>query len=76
MYLFSNIKYELSDETIENAQYVGQATSMLGLLKYSRGYAKAQGLNKLWCKDTEDTLTDTNQGFNSRQDFIIKKPSP
>ena len=75
MYLFSNIKYELSDKEIENVNYVGQATSMLGLLKYSRGYAKAQGLNQLWCKDTEDTLTDTNQGFNVRQDYIIKDPA-
>ena len=61
MYLFSNIKYELSDKEIENINYVGQATTMLGLLKYSRGYAKTQGLNQLWYKDTTDELTDTNQ---------------
>ena len=33
MYLFSNIKYELSDKEIENVNYTGQATTMLGLLK-------------------------------------------
>jgi hypothetical protein len=75
MYLFSNIKYELSDTTIENVNYVGQVTTMLGLLKYSRGYAKAQGLNQLWCKDTLDELTDTNQGFYIRRDYIIKEPA-
>jgi hypothetical protein len=47
MYLFSNIKYELSEKTIEDVNYVWQATAMLGLLKYLRGYAKARGLNQL-----------------------------
>ena len=75
MYLFSNIKYALSEKTIEDVNYVGQATTMLGLLKYPRSYGKTQGLNQLWYKDTEDTLTDTNQGFIVRLNHIIKKPA-
>ena len=71
MYLFSNIKYELSDSTIENVNYVGQATTMLALLKYSRGFARTQGLNQLWIKDMDDVLTDTNLGFKIRQEYII-----
>ena len=34
MYLFKNIKYSLSEKTIEEVQYPGQATTMLSLLKY------------------------------------------
>ena len=34
MYLFKNIKYHLSEKTIEEVQYPGQATTMLSLLKY------------------------------------------
>ena len=75
MYLFNNIKYELSDKEIENLNYVGQATTMWGLLVYPRAYAKTQGLNQLWYKDTLDELTDTNQGFNIRQDYIIEQPA-
>ena len=34
MHLFKNIRYELSGQEIENMMNVGQATTMLGLLKY------------------------------------------
>jgi hypothetical protein len=73
MYLFSNIKLQLGDKTIEPLNYPGQATTMLGLLMYPRGFAKAQGLNQLWCKDTLDELTDENQGYNKRQNYITNK---
>ena len=33
----------------------------------------AQGLNQLWCKDTLDELTDENQGYNKRQNYITNK---
>jgi hypothetical protein len=48
---------------------------MLGLLKYPRGFAKAQGLNQLWCKDTLDELTAENHGYFIRQSYIINKPA-
>ena len=35
MYLFSNISYRLSSQEIESVHHPGQATTMLGLLKYS-----------------------------------------
>ena len=34
MHLFKNIRYELSGQEIENMMNVGQATTMLGLLRY------------------------------------------
>ena len=35
MYLFRDIRYELSGQEIEKINYVGHATTMLGLLKYT-----------------------------------------
>jgi hypothetical protein len=75
MYLFDSIKRQLSEKTIEEVNHPGQATTMLGLLKYPRGFAKAQGLNQLWCKDTLDELTAENQGYSTRQSYIINKPA-
>ena len=45
MYLFSNIKYELSGHEIESVNFPGQATTILVLLKYSDDFERSQGLN-------------------------------
>jgi len=42
MHLFSNIKYQLSGQEIESVFHPGQATSMLGLLKYQEMIFKNQ----------------------------------
>ena len=47
MHLFSNIKYQLSGQEVESLFYPGQATTMLGLLKYPDDFQKSQGLNQL-----------------------------
>ena len=52
MHLVSNIKYQLSDQEIESVFHPGQATTMLGLLKYpGDDFQKSVGLNQLWYKD-------------------------
>ena len=77
MYLFSNIKYELSGHEIESINYPGQGTSMLGLLKYSDDFSKSQGLNQCWFKDTAAAASlTTNKGFKARQAFIVQSPTP
>ena len=43
MHLFSNIKYQLSGQEIESLYYPGQATTMLGLLKYPDDFPKVSG---------------------------------
>ena len=48
MYLFKNIKYQISEPVIEQVQYPGKATTMLGLLKYPDDFSKSQILNQLW----------------------------
>ena len=55
MHLFSRIEYHLSNQLIESLNYPGQATIMLGLLKFPDDFSKALGLNHLWYKDTTTT---------------------
>ena len=75
MSLFSRVTYSLSDKEVESIYYPGLATTMLGLLKYSDDFSKAQGLNQLWSKDTDTTaVIADNTGFAIRQAYIIKKP--
>ena len=76
MYLFSNISYRLSNQEIESVHHPGQATTMLGLLKYSDDFSKAQGLNQLWQKDTTSTaVVADNAGFRTRQSYLIQMPT-
>ncbi|XP_060066426.1 uncharacterized protein LOC132546722 [Ylistrum balloti] len=80
MYLFSNIKYQLSGQEIESLFHPGQGTTMLGLLKYPDDFSKSQGLNQLWYKDTSAAASAAaaagNAGFSVRQSYIIKSPDP
>ena len=79
MHLFSNIKYQLSGQEVESIFYPGQATTMLGFLKYPDDFQKSQGLNQLWFKDTGTAASVTagvNNGFAVRQGYIIKTPDP
>ena len=49
---------------------------MLGLLKYSDDFSKAQGLNQLWPKDTTGTaVVADNEGFRVRQRYLIQSPA-
>ena len=77
MYLFSNISYRLSNQEIESVHHHGQATTMLGLLKYSDDFSKSQGLYQLWQKDTTSTaVIADNEGFRTRQSlsYLIQQP--
>ena len=77
MYLFKNIKYQLSGQDIENVLHPGQATTMLGLLKYPDDFSKSQGLNQLWYKDTTiNADLANNVGFKIRHDYIITNSNP
>ena len=77
MHLFKRIRYDLSGQEIESLQHPGQATKMLGLLKYPDDFSKSKGLNQLWYKDTTDTavLAD-NVGFKIRHDYIVTNSQP
>ena len=66
MYLFKRIRYDLSGQEIENIMHPGQATTMLGLLKYPDDFYKSKELNQLWAKDTTLNIEDGNIGWTIR----------
>ena len=72
MYLFR----ELLGQEIEKINYVGQATTMLGLLKYPDHFSKSKGLNQLWYKDTLARAVAQNAGWNVRKLYIINNSDP
>ena len=76
MHLFKTISYELSGQEIENVTHPGQATTMLGFLKYPDNFSKSKGLNQLWYKDTTALANANNTGFIIRRDYIIKNSDP
>ena len=76
MFLFNQISYSLSNQEIESIYHPGQATTMLGMLKYPNDFQLAHGLNQLWYKDSATTANiDNNTGIAVRQAYIIKKPT-
>ena len=83
MYLFSDIRYHLASHEIEVLQNPGQATTMLGMLKYPDDFNKSQGLNQLWYPDENEGHADNdsdsekyNYGFSERNKYIIKSSFP
>ena len=76
MHLFKRIRYDLSGQEIENIMNVGQATTMLGLLKYPDDFSKSKGLNQLWYKDTSENADDDNLGFLFRRFYIVRNSNP
>ena len=71
MYLFRDIRYELSGHEIEKVNYVGYATTMLGLLKYTEDFGRSKGLNQSWYKDSTDAANNQNVGFWVRHQHIF-----
>ena len=61
---------------MDSINYSGQATTMLGLLKYPDDFPKAQGLNQLWYKDTATTAVKAdNNGFAARHAYLMQSPT-
>ena len=76
MHLFKAIRYELSAQEIEKIMYPGQATTMLGLLKYPDDFSESKGLNQLWYKDTTTQANAQNIDWNVRKLYIINNSDP
>ena len=83
LYLFSDIRFHLASHEIEVLQNPGQATTILGMLKYPDDFSKSQGLNQLSIKDEntgraniDNNNAGYNAGFDIRHRHIIKSPTP
>ena len=72
MHLFQNIKYLLGGNEIESLNHPGQATTMLGLLKYEKSYS---GLSECWALDTNNAIAD-NDGFTKKKAYILALAAP
>ena len=82
MYLFSDVRYHLASHEMEVLQNPGQATTILGLLKYPDDFNKSFGMNQLWVKDENTGAAEIrpaqntfNNGFKLRRDYIITSPN-
>ena len=71
MYLFRDIRYELSGYEIEKVNYVGYATTMLGLLKYTEDFGRSKGLNQSWYLDSTLLPNNQNKGFWARHQHLF-----
>jgi hypothetical protein len=72
MYLFDNIKYELSSTEIESVYEPGQATTMFGLLTKNQNYNNGGGLNSCWLPDDDmGEAKDGNSGWETRRKMIF-----
>ncbi|XP_065668183.1 uncharacterized protein LOC136088404 [Hydra vulgaris] len=72
MHLFSEIIYQLSNQNIESVYFPGQATTMLGMLKYPNDFQLAQGLNQLWYKDSSTTAVLADNSGKSDTGAIFR----
>src|SRR5678815_1614608 len=75
-YMFSQIRYLANNTEIENIASPGQATTMKGMLVYGDAFARAEGLNICWQKDTTAAAAVANLGFAARRGIIIASPDP
>ena len=65
MYLFKNIRYELSGRSIENVNNPGISSVIKGLLTYDRTFGDKNGLQMCW-----------NLSHSRLQEYIIQKSNP
>ena len=73
MYLFDNIKYELSSTEIESVYQPGQATTMFGLLTKNQNFNDGGGLNSCWLPDDADGTAKTgNTGYETRRKLLFE----
>ena len=73
MYLFDNIKYELSSTEIESVYQPGQATTMFGLLTKNMNFNEGGGLNSCWLPDDDDgTAKAGNTGWENRRKLLFE----
>ena len=72
MFLFDNIKYELSSKEIESVYQPGQATTMFNLLTKNRSYNTSGGLNSCWVPDSDSGEAKAeNTGWETRRKMLF-----
>ena len=54
MHLFSNFKYEIAGQEIENINEPGIAGVMMGMAKFPYTFALGTGMMQCWCPETKE----------------------
>ena len=76
LYCFDSLRYYLDSNLVEAINHPGQATTMLGMLKYSNDFNKSTGISQCWKLDTSTDAAVSNDGFSIRRNFILKSSDP
>ena len=76
LHLFSSLKLILAGQEVEHVNYLGQATSLLGLASYSSTYNKGCGMTQGWFPDATSAAVANNVGFTARHRNLIQRPHP
>lgn len=73
-HFFSNAKFSIGSRVVESINEFGHVSSLIHYTLLSRSKMKCGGLEFFWLPDTDDTATDANLGFKTRQEYLMQKP--
>ncbi len=76
MHLFSNAKYEIAGQEIENVNNPGIAGVLMGAAKYPFDYSAGAGLMQCWAPNTADSQVINDKGYEAIKKYIIGKSVP
>ena len=76
MHLFSNVRYEIAGQEIENVNDPGIAGVLMGSAKLPFDYAAGAGLMQCWAPNTGDSQLIDKKGYEARKKYIIAKSNP
>ena len=76
MHLFSNARYEIAGQEIENVNNPGIAGVLMGTAKLPFDYAAGAGLMQCWAPNTADSQLIDKKGYEARKKYIIAKSNP
>ena len=67
LHLFSQIKYTINGQPIEDILNPAISSIMLGMLRYPDDFSKSKGLMQCWFKDNGNGGTDDNDNVGRRE---------
>ena len=76
MHLFSNAKYEIAGQEIENVNNPGIAGVLMGAAKFPFDYSTGAGLMQCWAPNTADSQIINTKGYEARKKYIISESKP
>ena len=76
MHLFSNAKYEIAGQEIENVNNPGTAGVLMGAAKLPFDYTAGAGLMQCWAPNTADSQIINTKGYEARKKYIIGDSVP